>query len=73
MSRKDVEMPERTIPAIGSQWKWGEKRFYTVILIANEHFDTSAYPTTIIYQGFNGRIWAKNLTNFCATMRKVKK
>jgi len=68
-------MPERKIPDIGSQWRYGNlepKRLYTVILIANEHFDTPAYPTVIIYLGRNGRIWAKSLSRFTDTMHKYK-
>jgi len=65
-------MPERKIPDIGSQWRWGSWRFYTVILIANEHFETNAHPTMIIYLGRNGKIWAKTLTDFTNTMKKVK-
>lgn len=68
-------MGNQPIPNIGSQWQYGSsqsKRIYTVILIANEHFDTPAYPITVIYLGRNGRIWAKNITVFLKTMRKFK-
>lgn len=69
-------MPERKIPDIGSQWRYGNSipaRIYTVVLIANEGFDTNSYPTTVIYLGRNGKVWAKSLTHFTDTMRKELK
>lgn len=41
---------------------------YEVILVANQHSVRPDYPTTVIYSGLNGKVWAKTLDNFLSKM-----
>lgn len=45
---------------------------YTIIAIANEDSLRPEYPPTVVYQGHNGKVWAKPLTNFIAKMTRIK-
>lgn len=58
-------------PVVGSQWKHHVNDItYTVTAIANIPA-TGTYPTTVVYTGPNGKVWAKTIENFLTTMRQV--
>lgn len=39
---------------------------YTVLFLANiDGGDPLKYPVSVIYQGFNGKVWVKTLEDFC--------
>jgi len=55
--------------------KWthnGNGKKYTVIEVANEHSENPDYPLHVIYEGENGKIWAKSIGNFLARMKPYK-
>lgn len=63
------------IPEIGSKWRSrsnSDTPDYTVILIANTENCNRDYPVTVIYQGDNGKVWAKPLANFSDKMEEIK-
>jgi len=59
MSEVNIKIPE-----IGSIWQHYNGN-YKVIMIANESTTRpEEYPITVIYQGENGKIWARKLENW---------
>lgn len=51
------------IPEIGSVWRHYNGVPYTVLFIANE-LDTPAYPICVVYQGPNGGVWVRKLSDW---------
>ena len=45
---------------------------YTVIAIANKDSKRKEYPPTVVYQGHNGLVWTKPVTNFISKMTRIK-
>lgn len=60
-------MDERTEPTPGSTWRHYNGNLYRVIHIANEP-DDDRYPKMVIYQGVNGRIWARRADDWHRSM-----
>ncbi len=60
-----------SVPKIGDRYKHRNGNMYTVIIIANEFSDRDEYPVTVVYQGDNGKVWAKPWHNFISRMTKV--
>lgn len=65
LNKEGVEYPE-----IGSRYKHNNGNEYTVLQIANAHAESEDYPITVVYQGINGKIWAKTLDNFNNKMKR---
>lgn len=59
------------LPKIGSEYRHNNGNTYKVLLIANNDSDNDKYPVTVVYQGFNKKIWAKSLDNFLLKMSIV--
>lgn len=55
------------IPAIGSHWRHYNGTPYTVLHIANEPGD-ERYPCMVIYQGPNGKVWARRADDWHRSM-----
>jgi len=58
------------IPSPGSKWRHTNGNLYEVLHIANLHADDTRrheYPIIVVYQGEDGRIWAKPLEGFLAS------
>lgn len=65
LNKDGVEYPE-----IGSMYKHHNGNEYTVLQIANTHAQSEDYPITVVYQGNNGKVWAKTLDNFNNKMKR---
>ena len=59
-------------PRAGQVYQHINSNIYTVIGVANEHSLRPDYPPTVVYQGENGLLWAKPLTNFQRKMTRIK-
>ena len=59
-------------PCAGQVYQHINSNIYTVIGVANEHSLRPDYPPTVVYQGENGLLWAKPLTNFQRKMTRIK-
>lgn len=58
-------MMEALQPTIGSRWKHHNGNLYTVLLLTNsESTRPEEYPITVVYQGANGLIWSRPLSNW---------
>lgn len=66
------EKPEHHYILPESQWRHHLGGLYTVLHIANEHAKNPKYQPMVVYQGANGKVWAKTVPNFLRTMREVK-
>lgn len=60
------------IPKRGQVYQHINSNIYTVVAIANEHSLRPDYPPSVVYQGENGLVWVKPLTNFLAKMTRIK-
>lgn len=59
-------------PAIGSEWKHTHGNYYRVLLIANEDMVRPIYyPVTVVYEGTNGKIWSRPLSEWYRSMTPV--
>ncbi|WP_419900623.1 DUF1653 domain-containing protein [Roseomonas sp. USHLN139] len=54
-------------PEPGSTWQHRNGQLYAVLCIANE-FDEPRYPKTVVYQGQNGKIWARRFDDWHRSM-----
>lgn len=59
-------------PVVGYVYQHINGNVYTIIAIANESSKRIEYPPTVVYQGKNGLVWAKPLTNFINKMTRIK-
>lgn len=59
-------------PRCGETYKHHNGNEYIVMCIANTEAESEDYPVMVIYQGHNGKIWAKTVDNFLAKMTKVE-
>ncbi len=56
--------------AKGSIWSHTNGNEYTVLLMANEYSENQdKYPTTVVYQGKNKRIWSRPLSDWHRSMK----
>ena len=60
-------MPD-TVPPVGSKWRHYNGTQYTVLHIANEP-DDERYPRMVIYQGPNGKVWARKADDWHRSMK----
>lgn len=65
-------MHSQDIPKKNTRWKHHNGIPYTVKCVANDHSHHPDYPITVVFQGDNGKIWAKTLDNFLAKMTPIK-
>lgn len=56
------------LPPVGSKWKHHNGNVYTVKGYANEKTTSDKYPVTVIYQGENGNIWCRPLSDWHRSM-----
>ena len=59
-------------PTIGSVWRHRNGNIYTVLVMANtEGTDPSKfdkYPPMVVYQGQNGKVWARRFDDWHRSM-----
>lgn len=55
------------MPVPGSLWRHYNGSVYSVLHIANEPND-ERYPATVVYQGANGKVWARRLDDWHRSM-----
>ena len=54
---------------IGSRWQHHNGNIYTVLHIANHASDhEDRYPKTVVYQGENGNVWSRPLSDWHRSM-----
>lgn len=56
------------LPHVGSKWQHRNGNIYTVTGYANEKTTTDKYPVTVIYQGENGNIWCRPMSDWHRSM-----
>lgn len=61
---------QTTAPLPGSKWQHYNGTPYTVLHIANEP-DDDRYPLTVVYQGPNGKIWARRADDWHRSMTEL--
>lgn len=60
-------------PRPTSEWQHKNGNRYTVLCIANEFTDRpEQYPPTVVYQGLNGRIWSRPVSDWARSMTLVR-
>ncbi len=60
------------LPTPGSVWSHTNGNRYTVMCIANEFTERpEQYPQTVVYQGENGRIWSRHVSDWARSMTLV--
>lgn len=59
------------IPKLQERYRHLNGNEYTVIMLANLDSARPEYPITIVYQGCDGKVWAKDLNNFYKKMSRV--
>lgn len=70
MRARLTEAPIPGAPELGSVWRHHSGRLYTVILIANQP-DNDRYPVTVVYQGENGKVWARPASDWDRSMTRM--
>lgn len=60
------------VPKVGHTYQHINGNIYTIIAIANMRSERPEYPPTVVYEGTNGLVWCKPLTNFMRKMRRLK-
>lgn len=58
-------------PQIGSVWEHTSGNKYIVLLISNTDSTKPNYPETVIYKGFNGKVWSRPLSDWCRSMTLI--
>lgn len=53
-------------------WRHRNGTLYTILHVANTT-NTEKYPLTVVYQGENGRVWARELRDWMRSMSPVNK
>lgn len=51
-------------PRTGTMWRHYNGNYYDVLALANECSDRPEYPPTVVYQGDNGKIWSRRLSDW---------
>lgn len=59
-------------PKPGHAYQHLNGNIYEVLHIANEYSLRDDYPPSVVYQGANGNVWVKPLTNFIRKMTRIK-
>ncbi|MBU9200099.1 DUF1653 domain-containing protein [Burkholderia multivorans] len=61
------------LPRPTSEWRHQNGNRYTVLCIANEFTERpDKYPPTVVYQGLNGRIWSRPVSDWARSMTLVR-
>ncbi len=61
-----------TILSPQSRWRHTNGNLYTVLCVANEFTERpEQYPPTVVYQGDNGRIWSRPVSDWSRSMTLV--
>lgn len=59
-------------PPPGSTWSHTNGNQYTVLCIANEFTERpEQYPQTVVYQGANGKVWSRPVSEWARSMAQV--
>ncbi len=67
-----IDINSRNIPRVGYEYMHiNGSGPYTVTVLANQHSNNPKYEFTVIYQGLNGKVWAKTLDNFMYKMIEI--
>lgn len=70
-SSADAAAPAQAVavPEVGSAWRHTNGAAYRVIAIANaDTEDHARYPVTVVYQGENGKTWARRASDWLRSM-----
>lgn len=62
---------KKSIPKLQGRYRHLNGNKYTVIMLANLDSARPEYPITVVYQGDDGKVWAKDLNNFNKKMSRV--
>ena len=54
--------------AAGQVWRHRNGNLYTVLHLANEP-NEERYPLTVVYQGRNGKVWARRESDWLRSIR----
>lgn len=60
------------VPKAGHKYQHINGNIYTVVAIANMRSERPEYPPTVVYEGNNGLVWCKPLTNFIRKMKRIQ-
>lgn len=60
-------------PTAGDIWRHANGCEYEIDKVANQYSTREEYPATVVYQGENGKVWAKTLLNFMTKMNFVRR
>ena len=63
-------MADETDPVPGTVWRHYNGNRYTVLYIANK-LDEPRYPKTVVYQGDNGFVWTRQVTDWRRSMTEI--
>lgn len=55
----------------GTTWSHRNGNVYRVVAVSNLHSDKDEYPPYVTYQGGNGRIWTRLLSDWHRSMTQV--
>jgi hypothetical protein len=57
-------------PKPGQIWRHRNGTLYEVLMLANNHSENAAYPTTVVYRtcSFSGRVWARPMHDWHRSM-----
>ena len=64
-------MPSETLPAEGTKWEHYNGCKYNVLMLTNLHSENEKYPVTVVYQGENGRVWSRPLSDWHRSMTEI--
>lgn len=62
---------KKSIPKLQERYRHLNGNEYTVVMLANLDSARPEYPITVVYQGGDGKVWAKDLNNFNKKMSRV--
>lgn len=55
---------------VGTRWRHYNGNEYVVLHLANEP-DDERYPLTVVYQGANGKVWARPASDWFRSMTEI--
>lgn len=66
-------MTDKAKVTVGSKWRHSNGNEYEVVALANENTERpDEYPVTVVYEGRNGRIWSRRLSDWHRSMSPVE-
>lgn len=72
VSEFTIHLMQFFVPKPGHVYQHLNGNIYEVLHIANEYSLRDDYPPSVVYQGANGNVWVKPLTNFIRKMTRIK-